>query len=99
LSDTFQLNEGSDFVASFNWPNGAGGNADLTGCAVSLVDTHNILDTRMTATLSVPGTGKIDLFLPWDPILPLGKWLHFRVRVTTPAGIDSTTNRLWIEIT
>jgi hypothetical protein len=50
MSDQFSLNWGSDFTVQFNWPDGAGGNANLTGYAVSLIDLHPALAGQLTAT-------------------------------------------------
>jgi hypothetical protein len=98
MSDQFSLNWGSDFTVQFNWPDGAGGNANLTGYAVSLIDLHPALAGQLTATLVTPASGLIRLDLPWSDTLPRGRTASFRLRVTSPGGVDATTNLLWFAI-
>jgi hypothetical protein len=96
--DTFVLNWGSDLRTQFNWPDGAGGNANLTDCTVSLIDVHASLASALTAALTTPATGLISLALDWVDTIPRGRVANFRVRVTTAGGIDTTTNHLWLDV-
>lgn len=96
MSDTFIVNRGTDLTFSFNWPNGSGGNADLTGFTVSAFEVHPLLAPHLTLTLTTPATGLISGRVEWADTLPMGRVASFRVRITQGAN-DTTTNPLWVD--
>lgn len=97
--DTFILNHGGDFNWSFNWPDGAGGSANLTGYTVELYDAHADVASRATVTITNAAAGTIQMSLPWvGPHMTRGKWMHFALRITSPSGVRHPTNQLWIDI-
>ena len=96
--DTFLLNWGSDLRKQFNWPNGAGGNADLTGYALSVIDAHSSISAALTAVIVTLATGLIEIRLDWVDTIPRGRVAFFRLRITSGAGIDASTNALWLDV-
>ena len=97
-TDTFVVNWGSDLRVPFNWPNGAGGNANLTGYTLSVIDVHPSLVGRVSATITDFPTGAILIALDWADTIERGRIGYFRLRVTSGAGIDATTNALWVDV-
>jgi len=98
MSDTFKVNKGSDFSASFNWPNGSGGNADLTGYTVAIYDASTALTGFITATLTTANVGLITVAITWSETFTTGRDMSFRVKITSPGGVDTTTNELFVLI-
>ncbi len=96
MSDTFIVNRGSDLTFSFNWPNGAGGNADLTGFTVAAFEAHPALAPHLALTLANPATGLITGRVEWSDSLPMGRIASFRVRITQGQN-DTTTSPLWVQ--
>ena len=97
LRDTFLINWGSDLTAVFNWPDGSGGDADLTGWTVDAIDVHPALVGFLTVTLTDPPTGEITISVQWDDTMPYGRVMRFRVRISL-GGQEATTNRLWVKV-
>ena len=97
MAAVFRLNKGTDFRATLNWPNGSGGNADLTGATVEIYDAPTTLD-GLTATLSDPPTGLITLGMKWNGLLPLKQTASFRIKVATAGGTEETTNEIWFDV-
>ena len=96
---TFILNHGSDFDWSFNWPDGAGGSANLTGYTVELHDAHADMVDRATVTITNAAAGAIRVHMPWvGPHMVRGKWLYFALVVVSATGARYATNKLWIDI-
>ncbi len=95
MSDTFEINRGSDLEFTLNWPDGAGGNADLTGYTVDLFDVSANAVSFLTATLTTAATGLITVNFQWDDSIENGKTIYFRVRIVL-GTLDQTTNKLWI---
>jgi hypothetical protein len=93
MSDTFYVNRGTDLIFSFNWPDGAGGNANLTGFTVSAFGADPYLEPYLTVTLANPATGLINGRVEWNNSFPESGPLGFRVRVTQGSN-DTTTNLL-----
>lgn len=96
-NDTFDLNAGSDFAFSFNWPDGAGGNADLTGYTVSIFDASPSIASAIGATLTDAAEGLISVAMEWPTGLARGRQHYFQVKIAQGA-LDVTTNRLWIDV-
>ena len=96
MSDTFYVNKGTDLTFSFNWPNGSGGNADLTGFTVSGYDVEYYLEPYLTLTLTNPSQGLITGRIEWNEALPEGRYVYFRVRIKQGEE-DVTTNRIWVQ--
>lgn len=98
MSDTIVINYGSDLNFTFNWPDGGGGNADLTGYTVALTDlSHAWLSDYVTSEVTDEGVGLITIDLQWHDKMPMGRVMHFRIAISQ-SGYDITTNRLWIEV-
>ena len=96
VSDTFTVNRGTDLAFSFNWPNGAGGNANLTGFTVAGFEVTPAAAAYLTLTLTNPATGLITGRLEWNDALPGGRVVNFRVRISQGAN-DTATNPIWVE--
>lgn len=96
MNDTFTVNAGSDLSFSFQWPNGLGGFADLTGWTVDAVDVHSALEPVLSVTLVEPATGTIAVRIDWADTLPMGRVASFRLRIAQ-GGNEATSNQLWIK--
>ena len=97
MQGRFRLNEGSDFRAVFNWPDGSGGNLDLTGYTVSAYKPTGLPGTDwITVAVTSASVGEITIDVPWTDAITAGTTLEFRVRVTDGSGFDDTTNQLQI---
>ena len=95
MTNTFILNEGSDFSFTFNWPNGSGGNANLTGFTVEVFDIPTSLAPFVTSQITTPSTGLIATTVTWNPKLSFGSpKLSFRIRIVSPSGVKTSTNLL-----
>ena len=57
FTDEFVVNRGSDLTFEFNWPNGEGGNANLTGFSIAVYDWHASLASRITLAIINAATG------------------------------------------
>lgn len=97
-TDTFLLNWGSDLRKQFNWPNGAGGNANLTGFTLSVIDVHPQLVGAVSAVILTPATGLIEIRVDWADTIPRSRTSNFRLKITSGAGIDDATNALWLDV-
>lgn len=84
----FTVNKGSDLTFQFNWPDGAGGNMDLTGYVVDLYDVSDKIRSDSTAVLTDATTGLITVSIPWVDTIFAGTEQSFRVRITLG---DTTT--------
>jgi len=96
-TNTFNINKGSDLTFSFNWPDGAGGNADLTGYTVSIYDETANLIGNITAVLTTPNVGLITVTLEWVDAITVGVLESFSVKILL-GSLDVTTNKLWINV-
>lgn len=92
-SSTFEVNSGSDLTFSIPWPDGAGGNADLSGYTLNIIDVHSALAGLVTATSADLSTGVVVVRVEWADASPVKTLLHFRVQVSLGAEQQST-NRL-----
>lgn len=97
MAAVFRLNKGTDFKASFNWPDGAGGNANLTGSTVEIYDAPAEL-AGLTATLTSPAVGLIALAMKWNGLLPLGQTASFRIKIVSADLTEATTNQIWFDV-
>lgn len=93
MTDTFYVNRGTDLNFSFNWPDGAGGNADLTGFTVAAFDVNPRLAPYLTITLTDPLEGLITGRVEWNDSLPANGSADFRIRITQGSN-DTSTNLL-----
>ena len=94
-NSTFEVNRGSDFTFSINWPDGAGGNADLTGYTVGLIDVAAALAPYITATLTDAATGQITTRVEWSDTFRTGQTMRFRLQVAQD-GNENSTNLLGV---
>lgn len=92
-SSTFQVNTGSDLTFSIPWPDGAGGNANLTGYTLNIIDVHPSLVGLVSATSTDLSVGAVDVRVEWADASPVKTLLHFRVQVSLGTEQQST-NRL-----
>lgn len=97
MSDTFTLNRGSDLSFQFNWPNGIGGNANLTGYTISGFEVHPTLASNLTLNIQSPSTGLITGLINWANNMPSGRVMSFRIKLTL-GETDITTNQIWIDV-
>jgi len=97
-NSTFEVNTGSDLSFSVPWPDGAGGNADLTGYSLEIIDLHPSLTGLVTATSADLSTGVVVVRVEWADATPVKTLLHFRVQVSLGAEQQST-NRLKVYYT
>lgn len=88
--NVFEVFAGSDLPFSFNWPDGAGGNADLTGYTVSKYRVNAAIDANTTVTLTNPATGEISVRIEWDESYSLGEHYEFRVLISIGTDQRST---------
>lgn len=98
MSDsTFRVNRGSDLTFSYNHPDGAGGNADLTGWTVSIFEPSSFIADAITATLEDPASGLIQIRVDWELITNTKVEAHsFRVLIDNGAGEQQSTNKLTV---
>ena len=97
-TDTFLVNWGSDLRKQFNWPNGAGGNADLTGYTLSVIDVNPLLVGAVSAVIITAATGLIEIRVDWVDTIPRSRTANFRLKITSGTGIDASTNALWLDV-
>lgn len=90
---TFEVNKGSDLEFQFNWPNGSGGNFNLTGYTVDGYGVDPELVSRITITSPTPTDGLIRCVIQWDENIPLHRPLGFRIRITQGTR-NITTNEM-----
>jgi len=89
--NTYLVNKGTDLNFTFNWPDGAGGNADLTGYTVAAYDVDSAISSLLTVTLTTANVGLITVSLQWDETLSIGVEYKFRIKSTLSA-LDVSTN-------
>lgn len=96
----YQLNLGSTGTLAFNWPDGAGGNANLTGWTTDVFDISTSLVGKVTPLIVTPATGSITIKINADPTLSL-LWNdnYFRFRITPPSGANDakTLERIYVD--
>lgn len=80
----FEINRGSDLSFAFNWPDGAGGNADLTGYTVDIVFP------QATVTSALSTTQTIDVTSPAPSTA-----LEVSAALTTPSSGLITVTMQW----
>ena len=97
-NSTFEVNAGTDLSFSIPWPDGAGGNADLSGYTLSVIDLHPSLTGLVTVTSADLSTGIVVVRVEWADATPVKTLLHFLVQVTLGAD-DTSTNRLKVYYT
>ena len=97
-TDTFLVNWGSDLRKQFNWPNGAGGNANLTGFTLTVIDVHPLLVGAVSAVIITQATGLVEIRVDWADTIPRGRVAYFRLKITSGAGIDESTNAMWLDV-
>lgn len=87
------VNKGSGLVYQFNWPDGAGGNANLSGYTVDAYEPATEIASFLAITLVTPAVGLIQVQVSWDASLAADDLdLTFRVRINPPSGQPQTTN-------
>lgn len=74
------------------WPNSSGRPADLTGYEVEIYDASSALDGIMGAEITDAEDGEITVTLTWSEALSIGEVGTFRVRVTSPVGLRTSTS-------
>lgn len=96
--NTIPINKGSDLTFALNWPNAAGGNADLTGAAIEAFDCHPAtLEEAITLSIVDPAEGRIEGRLEWSDTMPFGRAMFFRIRVTV-AGNRASTDKIMVVV-
>lgn len=90
MSNKFELNRGSDLTTTFNWPDGAGGNADLTGYTVTIFEPAPALADYITATITDEATGLISIRVEWSDTFKTGQLMRFRVQISLGTEQQST---------
>lgn len=90
-TEPFNVNWGSDLQFDIPWPNGAGGNADLTGWTVSLLDVSDDITGLVTVESPDLSTGVITVRLEWSSLLLKSRTYRFRVQISKD-GEDQSTN-------
>ncbi len=96
MSAIFNINAGSDLQFTFNWPNGAGGNANLTGyTAVAFRPDLTILG-NLTVTLTDPATGLITCIMQWDDRYAEGDEFSFAVQISN-GTYQNATDRITVK--
>lgn len=90
---TFEVNKGSDLEFQFNWPNGTGGNFNLTGYVVDGYGVDPVLVPLLAITVPTPADGLIRCVIQWDEAIPLYRPLGFRIRISE-GNRNITTNEL-----
>lgn len=96
MSDKFVVNKRSDLEFEFNWPDGAGGNANLNGYVLSLVDLDPALVGHITTEFLDIGQGLIKTKIQWDNSFKIGRPMEFRFLVQL-GDVDQSSNSLWVE--
>lgn len=96
MSDKFVVNKRSDLEFEFNWPDGAGGNANLNGYVLSLVDVNPALDDVISTEFLDISSGLIRTKIEWKNSTKIGVPMRFRFLVQL-GQIDKSTNALWVE--
>jgi hypothetical protein len=89
-NNKFERNRGSDLSFSFNWPDGAGGNADLTGYTVAIFEPAAALADYITATITDAATGLIAVRVEWSDTFRTGQLMRFRLQISQGTEQQST---------
>lgn len=89
-NNTFYVNRGSDLEFTFNWPDGAGGNADLTGYTVTSFEPDAALADQTTVTLTDPATGEITVRIEWLDEQKTGVNMPLRLQISSGEEQQST---------
>lgn len=97
MSARFDINAGSDLSFAFNWPDGAGGNANLTGYTVSIFRPDLAIRGTLTATLTDPMPGLIICNFQWSDQYTSGEELSFAVQISSGA-YQSATDRITVVV-
>lgn len=92
-NNIFRVNRGSDLEFKLNWPNGIGGNLDLTDYTVDGYEVDPALVPVLTLTITDAATGLITGRVEWDENLPEYQEMGFRIRIRK-GTLDTTTNLL-----
>lgn len=90
-----RVNYGSDLEVDLPWPNGEGGNADLTGWTIEPFDVDERLDGLVSTAAADPSTGVVRFAVQWADGHRKGAPLRSRVRVSR-GGQDATSNEIWV---
>jgi hypothetical protein len=98
MSDTYPVNKGSDLEFSFNWPDGSGGNANLTGYTAVAFDVNALISANTTVTLTTPSTGLITVRIEWSDLIKTQSPLGFRVQISL-GTVQKSTNELFVVYT
>jgi hypothetical protein len=83
------VNRGTDFSFSFNWPNGEGGKADLTDFTVTAYEINP--DQTINVEITNPSEGLITVEIPWVENRQINSNLDFRIMIEQD-GVKTTTN-------
>lgn len=77
----FYQNRGSDLEFYLNWPDGAGGYADLTGWTVTAFEADAEFVPNLTVSLVDPATGLISARVEWDDSFEPKRSYVFRIQI------------------
>lgn len=96
------INAGSDFLFPITWPDGAGGNANLSNYDVELYEVHASLTGQLTVNFVDASAGTINVLYRWTPDMPKDGGATFRVRLVPKTGFPNllkmATNKLAIRV-
>lgn len=99
MSNILTINAGTDFTATMSWPDGAGGNADLTGFTASAFMPDGLARTDwVDVSITDAATGEITITIDWADDLPEGKLLSFYPRIEDAQGNGTSTTKVWVKI-
>lgn len=95
--DELTLNRGSDLDFKVIWPDGEG-RANLAGYSVDGYDVHKRLAENLVLSITDAAQGEITGRINWRDDMPVGREMHFRVRITIGEHTQ-TTPLIWVNVT
>jgi hypothetical protein len=98
MSDIVPVNRGSDLLIPYEWPDGAGGAANLTGYSVTIYAASAGIEPHLTVVMADAAAGRIDVTLTWDEAIPVGNVSQFQLRITAPSGFRTTCSAIKVKI-
>lgn len=81
---------------SFQWLGGDGEPLDLTGWALSVVETSPGLAGHVTVAIEDAVEGRINGGIVWDPEIPDGLRSWFRLQLTKAGSDPLAFPRIWV---
>ena len=91
--NVFLVNRGSDLEFRFNWPDGTGGNLNLTDYVIDGYEVDPDLKPHLTLEIESATGGLIRGLVNWDESMPSYREMGFRIRITK-GELNTTTNIL-----